>query len=242
MVVVGGLTDALCPGGARAEFQRRILNVSREVAASKASDLTSMGSGWRHLADMPNARTEFSTLMVDGTVCVVGDGFCDLYDVESNTWSSVSDVPKGLGPRPALAAVGSSIFVFGSRPSEGDANVFRRLDLCSRRWTPVPPIRPRRRLDIATGEWRSIEGAAQPPLRQDVTAAFAHNNLVYLVGWQAAYDHFIHAFDPLEQEWELVAQNIRGRIRGPGVLVRRQKVDPAVFFGNKEIKCVVPPL
>ena len=91
-------------------------------------------------------------------------------------------VPSGFGPRPGLAACGTYLYVFGSRPSSsgGGANVFQRLDVVTGEWAPVPNV--------------------QFPLRQDVVAAFAHNSKVYLIGWQVrdfrdkrAYNKVIYA-------------------------------------------------
>ncbi len=263
VMVFGGLSDDYAAD--RTHFRGRTVNVSREVAAADLASFSSSSgkSEWRLLSPMPLPRAGFSTQRVDDLVCLVGDGFCDVYDVLRDSWSVLSGVPRGFGPRPALAALGCHLYVFGSRPDgasgggevQPESNVFRRLDLTSGTWAPVPQI-----------PFESSASSRSKPLRQDVISAFAHNGLVYLFGWQvgekkkkrypqaslppsinivssmpilqAACENCIHVYDPESDCWTVCVRHLRGRLLdagAPGVLLRRQRVRSEMLAGGDDL-------
>jgi N-acetylneuraminic acid mutarotase len=226
LYVIGGLTDEACFGGGRAgggsggggrkTFLNKQLNISRGVHRIGCGDFTGM-SGWESLESMPRERTDFSTALIDDRIYVVGSGFCDVYDIKSAQWH-VREVPHALGDlgvkRPAVAVVGTSLYVFGDRPAEG-SNVFLRLDT----------------LSSSPSDWRTLEPLT---IRQDVVAAFAHNNLIYLIGWQRETKNVIHCYDPFKAEWKCVVERVSGTMR-PGMLARKQHLEAAFFDGAQSI-------
>lgn len=154
---------------------------------------------WNELADMPEPRMHFGSARIDGRIFLVGDGFCDVYDIPCNSWTSMRNVPGGFGKNPGLAVVGSNLFVCGNRPASEAFNVFYLLD-------------------TETWKWKSLPS---PHIRQDVKAVFSHNNLIYVIGWQKSWRNMVHCYDPVASVWSVEAKHISGTIL-PGTLVRGQ--------------------
>ncbi len=213
--IFGGLTDSCClhkSSKARLQMERNV-NISCDVFKIKRDHLSAMNR-WQQLSSMPRPRTHFSVARVDSTVFLVGDGFCDSYDLLSDQWTEDSAVPSSVGDSPGLAALGSYLYVAGARPQHEGSNAFFCVDVTSRQWRPLGTL----------------------PARQDVTAAFVHNGLVYVLGWQAAASNMLHSYDPQTGEWTLLVSNIRGKVKSGGVLIKRQLADKTLFYGMSPIK------
>jgi N-acetylneuraminic acid mutarotase len=163
---------------------------------------------WRSLAQMPEPRHHFGMAALDGRIYVSG-GYRDLpfgtdtaraevwvYDIESNTWSEIADLPA---PRAAHAMVASDgkLYVVGGVGPEPAAVLAYDFEL--ERWsslaTPLPTLREHLTavaldgriyvvggrwsgqgnlaaveiLDPATGTWSA--GADMPTRRGGLTAS-----------------------------------------------------------------------
>ena len=82
---------------------------------------------------------------------------------------------------------------------------------------------------MSTSEWATLSPLS---LRQDVVAAFSHNNLVYVIRWQRETKTVVHCFDPLRGEWTREAEALPGTFR-PGMLLRRQHLSEAFFASSQ---------
>jgi N-acetylneuraminic acid mutarotase len=79
---------------------------------------------WTRKADMPTARADLATCVVDGKIYAIGGGAgpflttVEVYDPATNTWSTGTDMPAGRG---ALAAsvVNGKIYTFGGKGGSG---------------------------------------------------------------------------------------------------------------------------
>jgi hypothetical protein len=58
-------------------------------------------------------------------------------------------------------------------------------------------------------------------MRYDPKAAFSHNGLVYLAGWQAATNNFVNCFEPQSKEWSTLVKNVSGHFSSNGFLIRK---------------------
>ncbi len=220
LYLVGGLSDEICfSRGRRAPpttqtFLNKKLYVSRGLYKIGCGELTSL-KAWTELESMPEERVDFSVAVVDDRIFVVGQGFCDVYDIASGHWSLI-ELPSGLGDLgkkpPALAAMGAALYVFGDRPAEGE-NTFLKLDTVSQTWTKLH---------------------SQPGMRLDVISAFVHNNQLYVVGWQRERKNVVIRYDASVGQWKCLAQCISGTLR-PGALIRRQHLSEDFFSGAEKL-------
>ena len=180
---------------------------------------------WIPLSEMPNERSGFSVANVDASkLFVVGNDFCDVYNIESDSWTSISvpfssseQQPQASGrskpgssqlaeaSKPVITAMGSNIFVFGERPHGGGVNGAWILDVHSHTWSKL---------------------ISSLDMRYDPKGAFSHNGLIYLFGWQAATNNFVFSFDPQTKKWTIVTKNNSGHLTSGGVFVRKS------FFDN----------
>lgn len=222
--LVGGITDGFYGASPSKDQTRsvrssRTFQVSIEVFKTRVDDLrdtttkTFKNVQWVRLQDLPSERTGFSLASVDSNrIFVVGNDFCDVLDVNLNTWlsikvpfSSEKDVHGAAAKedglmKPVLASLGSNIYLFGHRPVGSGVNSAWVLDTHTLTWAKVIP---------------SLE------IRYDPKGAFSHNGLVYLLGWQAASNNFVYTFDPKLKKWSLVVKNEGGHFATNGILVRK---------------------
>lgn len=212
--VIGGLTDEYCRSAPnKVLYQNRPMNVSTEVYKIYRGDLTNL-QGWTSLPPMLQPRTAFSVCQIGDQIFVIGCDFCDIFYMERSEWITINPpIDQDSVEKPALAVVGTQIYVFGNRTKNGE-NVFQCLDTETREWKRIPGLN----------------------FRLDVIAAFAHNNLVYLLSWQRSNANMIHSYNPVSLEWKAIVLNLPGTVRA-GTLIRRQVLEENFFYGAKPLHC-----
>lgn len=89
---------------------------------------------WREKSDMPNLRTDFSTVVVDDKIYLIGgygvalerfDGYLktvEVYDPETEKWDKSPPMPTGNSPFGA-AAVNGKIYILGSDRENGERSL-----------------------------------------------------------------------------------------------------------------------
>ena len=210
--VIGGLSDNYSRSGVRICHMNRHFSVSKEMYRINTNEIQKRGGNnvWKSCASLREDRTFFSVAAIDENIFIIGNDFCDLYDSKQNTWTVLANVPSGFGQKPGVAVIGGTLFVVGNRSNER-LNVCYSFNSITSTWAPIPSLK----------------------MRLDVISAFSHNNLLYLLGWQTSYDNVIHSFNPVTQEWTLVAKNLKGTFK-PGVLIRRQRLKTNLLFTSTE--------
>src|SRR2546422_11048988 len=176
---------------------------------------------WTPLMSMPTARAGAAAAVIDDGIFVIGgrqstNGPCsggpylqtvEKYDIDTNTWSPVAQLPT---PRSDLAAVarGGKIFVFGGCSSTGVTNEVDMYDPQTNTWTTglAPMPTPRASLvaghsgdkvyaiggtngvstsnanevyDIPSNSWSP--NTAMPTARQEA-GVHSHGGRIYVVG------------------------------------------------------------
>jgi len=162
---------------------------------------------------MPRARETFTLASKGSSVFLVGEGTCDVYDAKENSWKDLN-MPQtdGFGGRVAAAVIADHLYVVGGRPTGDEVNAVASYDCTS-------------------GNWKWL---ARPPKRQDCISAFAHNNLLYLIGWQAALGTMVNIYDPLSNAWFLAMSGLKGHFKR-GVLIKGTNLSRNLFNGYKEL-------
>lgn len=150
LFIIGGYSDSLVGGKKQGQFQNRTVNISNCVMSTRLEDLSKLGKlifkslieifnvrfincisggGWQYHASMPEAREHFSLCEIGNKIYCVGNSYCDVYQIDNDSWTTMSNVPQDLGERPGVSSVGSTIFVFGNRNKESECNQFYSVEI-----------------------------------------------------------------------------------------------------------------
>ena len=204
--IFGGWTDEFCTSGEKVSFMNKTLSVSQHVYKIPRSGLTSMAVHWKNLPSIPKPRHKFASVKLQEKVYLIGNGFCDCFDLKLETWTEFKHAPADLGTKPVTCTMGSRIYTFGDRP-ETETNVFMYLETVTGTWHPMPNL----------------------PFRHDVIDIFAHNSLIYLLSWNRLKQTMMHEFCPLEGIWRCVITELKGTLR-KGTMLRKYVITDSGFF------------
>jgi N-acetylneuraminic acid mutarotase len=148
--------------------------------------------GWSTGADMPTPRAEVAAAVIDRKIYVVG-GFTEngqnsstveVYDTETDTWSSIEPMPERLDHAMAAAANGKPYVmggwrVFGQQASDA---VYE--------------------YDPATERWRSV---TTMPFPRAAGAAASDGSTIHVVGGVGPEPEVALAYDVARDEWRRIA-------------------------------------
>ncbi len=193
-------------------------------------------TGWSTGSDMPTPRAEVAAAVIDRKIYVVG-GFTEngqnsstveVYDTETDTWSSIEPMPERLDHAMAASANGKLYVMGGWRVfGEQASDAVYEYDPAAERWRSVtsmpfpraagaaasdgstiyvvggvgPDPEVALAYDVASDEWRRIASIAEP---REHLAATVVRGKVYAIGgrWSDRGNvATVEEYDPDTDEW-----------------------------------------
>ena len=159
------------------------------------------GGQWKKVADIPTARHNFATAVVNNLIYAIGgwDGgdwlsSVEVYNPAADKWKKAADIPTKRRFF-ATAVVGGKIYTFG-----GQTQIERRGRKVAKTVTAIEVYDP------ATGAWEKIGDAPQP---RTYMSTVALNGKVYVIGGERPTPgggFIVEAFDPAQNAWAEVAK------------------------------------
>lgn len=180
----------------------------------------------------PGARSSHAITLVGSKAYVFGGEFAPrvpvdnklhVFNLEDLTWS-VADVTGDIPPPRVgvtIAAVGSTIYVFGGRDSEhNELNELYSFDTCTNKWTLLS------------------SGDSGPPHRS-YHSTTADDRHVYIFGGCGVAGRLndLWAYDVVDQKWieyPTAGEKCKGR-GGPGLVVAQEKIWVVYGFAGVEV-------
>ncbi|MGE0132277.1 MAG: kelch repeat-containing protein [Blastocatellales bacterium] len=225
-----------------------LLSLALFAVAVRAALQTGNRGAWTTLAPVPSVRQEISTAVLDGKIYVIA-GFnssggntstVDVYDPQTNTWSSAAPLPIATNHNAAAVAAGK-LYAFG-----GTSNRTFVYNPQPNSWSDVAPMRFQHAntaavsvindkiyvaggngpnmnqtelevYDPALNTWTQLAPMSVP---RNHTAGGAINGKFYVVGGRpgATAASALEAYDPQTNSWSRLADMPTGR-SGIGVAV-----------------------
>lgn len=197
------------------------------------------GDTWTKKADMPTARCNFSTSMVNGKIYAIGDGSTtEEYDPATDTWTRKADMPTARNGL-STSTVNGIIYAIGG----WGGNVLSTVEA----------------YDPATDEW--TKKADMLTARSDHLATSVVNGKIYAIGgWVGVgFTSRVEEYDPAKDTWTkktdmptarglFSASAVNGRIYaiggwngiGMGRLSTVEEYDPATDRWTKKTDMPAP--
>ncbi|UXI68024.1 Kelch repeat-containing protein [Tahibacter amnicola] len=214
------------------------------------------GGNWQEQASMPpNAQSELAVAVLGDYLYALG-GFGDQrafkrYDLRSNSWSRLPDMPSGRNHHAAFAADGGVYFVGGERRNgdDGTAQAYR-FDLAAGRWDPVTTLSYTfgshaamlngrayiGRGDGALEEFDPKTGLARriapptPAVSRDHSQVVAFLDEIWMLGGRTPETASTAIYDPVSSRWR-VGPPMQAKRGGFGAAV----VDNQIIVGGGEV-------
>ena len=141
------------------------------------------GGAWTKKADMPTARTDLSTCVVDGKIYAIGGGAgpflstVEVYDPTTDTWAAAADMPTGRGAL-ATSVVNGKIYAIGGKGGSGTVQEY----------------------DPETATWTK---KASMPTKRVYLSTSVVNDKIYAIGgtpWDTVLAT-VEEYDPVKDKW-----------------------------------------
>ncbi len=179
------------------------------VSETQANSFRFPTAQWTQKADMPTARSDFSTSVVDGKIFAIGGGVqlkldefgdmtlskVEMYDPETDTWERRTDMPT---PRSAVSTsvVDGKIFAIGGAQMK-KIKGYRGWSLKSKKLTTVEMYDP------ATDTW--TQKADMPTPRSYLSTSVMDGKIYAIGGMSSSNEQWrletVEIYDPLTDTW-----------------------------------------
>ncbi|MCY8009682.1 DUF1668 domain-containing protein [Bacillus haynesii] len=194
-----------------------IISLSQSFQTVSAAET----KGWKEKADLPEARVNASSGVVDGKIYIIGGGSTEqsyekstfMYDPKTNEWTRKADMPTPRGGA-ATVTIDHKIYVMGGLSEEGRVNTVEVYD-------------------TKTDTWDKIEDLPfDKAIRENYLYAGAIGKKIYVVGFGASsYYAYTYSYDLETKKWEKKEDlKFRNEVRAGDSAVVNNKL--YVFGGN----------
>jgi RNA polymerase sigma factor (sigma-70 family) len=150
------------------------------------------GGTWTQKADMPTARSNLGSALVDGKIYVIGGtpsnggavASAEEYDPATDIWTKRANMPTAReGIR--AAAVDGIVYAIGGWKPGGDTSILEAYDPATDKWTRK----------------------ANMPTRRTMTAVAVVDGIIYVIGGELGSTPLsvVEAYDPATDKWTRMA-------------------------------------